>query len=110
MMPYGHSRTAYKTPIGVTLFCLIYSKACHLPAELEHKAFWAIKALNFDVKTTEEKSKLQLHELDELGMDAYESARLYKEQTKCWHDKQIFHKEFWEEELVLLFNSIFKLF
>ncbi|KAG9444739.1 hypothetical protein H6P81_016079 [Aristolochia fimbriata] len=59
-------RTAYKTPIGTTPFRLVYGKACHLPVELEHKAYWATKFLNFNVQKTGEKRLLDLNELEEL--------------------------------------------
>nr|GEV29130.1 DNA-directed DNA polymerase [Tanacetum cinerariifolium] len=44
-------RTAYKTPVGCTPYKLVYEKACHVPIELEHKAYWALKHANFDLKT-----------------------------------------------------------
>ena len=43
-------RTAYKNPMGMSPYKMVYDKACHLPLELEHKAYWAIKELNFDFK------------------------------------------------------------
>ncbi|CAM8968123.1 unnamed protein product [Rhodiola kirilowii] len=53
---------------------------------------------------------LQLHELEEIRNEAYESARIYKEKTKKWHDKRILRREFKKGEKVLLFNSRLKLF
>jgi len=64
-------RTAFKTPIGTTTFTLLYGKGCHLQVELEHRALWAVKRLNFDLKTAQENRLIQLHELDELRFNAY---------------------------------------
>ncbi|XP_038679477.1 uncharacterized protein LOC119980754 [Tripterygium wilfordii] len=74
----------------------------------DHKAFWVIKRLNFDVAG--EKRKLQLNELDELCDEAYENARIYKEKTKRYHDQHITTKEFSPGQKVLLFNSLLKIF
>nr|GEU37336.1 reverse transcriptase domain-containing protein [Tanacetum cinerariifolium] len=59
-------RTAFKTPIGCTPYKLVYGKSCHLPLELKHNAFWALKYANFDLKTAGDHRKLQLNELSEL--------------------------------------------
>jgi hypothetical protein len=75
-------RAAYKTPIGMTPFKMVYGKPCHLSVELEHKTYWAIQALNFDMKSAREKRILDLHALEELRLTAYENAMLYKEKNK----------------------------
>nr|GEV61941.1 reverse transcriptase domain-containing protein [Tanacetum cinerariifolium] len=59
-------RTAFKTPIGCTSYKFVYGKACHLPIELEHKAYWALKHCNFDLLTVGDHRKVQLNELYEL--------------------------------------------
>ncbi|KAG7559358.1 Ribonuclease H-like superfamily [Arabidopsis thaliana x Arabidopsis arenosa] len=103
-------RTAFKTPIGTTPFNLLYGKSCHLPVELEYKAMWAVKLLNFDIKTAEEKRLIQLNDLNEIRLEAYESSKIYKERTKLFHDKKIITKDFQVGDQVLLFNSRLKLF
>ncbi len=71
-------RTAYKNPMGMSPYKMVYGKACHLPLELEHKAYWAIKELNYDFKLAGEKRLFDISSLDEWRTQAYENAKLFK--------------------------------
>ncbi|GJX03689.1 reverse transcriptase domain-containing protein [Tanacetum coccineum] len=99
-------RTAYKTPTETTPYKLVYGKNCHLPFEIKHRAYLALKNCNPDLIVASEKRMFQLYELDELKHQAYENSRLYKARTKVWHDRKLkMRKEFKHENKVLLFHS-----
>jgi hypothetical protein len=96
--------TTYKTLIGMTHFKLIYEKLCHLPVELEHKAYWAIKALNFNMQKTVRKRCYNCIKLEELRHAAYENASSTRRRPKT--SRRNFHIGEW----MLLFNSRLKFF
>ena len=75
-------------------FKIVYRKACHLPVELEHKAYLETRMLNMSLEMAGKKRMLQLNELDELRHNAYDISRICKEKTKAWHDKHLVHTEF----------------
>nr|GEY85983.1 reverse transcriptase domain-containing protein [Tanacetum cinerariifolium] len=102
--------TAYKTLIGCTPYKLVYRKACHLPIELKHKAYWALKYANFDLKTVGDHRKVQFNKLNELRDQAYKNSLIYKEKTKRLHDSKIKNRVFNIGDRVLLFNSRMKIF
>ncbi|GKE07806.1 reverse transcriptase domain-containing protein, partial [Tanacetum coccineum] len=102
-------RTAYKTPAGTTPYKLIYGKNCHLPFEIEHRSYWALKNCNPDLIAGGEKQMFQLHKLDELRHQAFENSQLYKARTKVWHDRKLrMRKEFKHGNKVLHFHSKYK--
>nr|GEZ86351.1 reverse transcriptase domain-containing protein [Tanacetum cinerariifolium] len=103
-------RTAYKTPIGCTPYKLVYGKACHLPIELEHRAYWALKQANFDLTVAGDHRKIQLNELNEIRDHAYINSLIYKEKTKKIHDSKIKNRVFNVGDRFLLFNSRLKFF
>ncbi|KAL6310727.1 hypothetical protein AAG906_039800 [Vitis piasezkii] len=79
---------------------LVYGKVCHLPIEVEYKAWWAIKT----------KRCLDLNEMEELRNDAYINSKVAKQRMKKWHDQLISNKEFRKGQRVLLYDTRLHIF
>ncbi|GJT82680.1 hypothetical protein Tco_1057022 [Tanacetum coccineum] len=105
----GRSEPLSKTPIGCTPIA-VYGKVLSFTSNWNNKAYWALKHVNFDIKTAGDHRKLQLNELNELRDQAYENSLIYKEKTKKLHDSKIKNRIFNVGDQVLLFNSRLKIF
>ena len=75
-------RIAYKTPLGMSPYQLVYGKTYHLPIELEFKAHGAIRRWNMDFEAVGTKRKMQLSELDEWREKAYHTPRYIRREPR----------------------------
>ncbi|GJZ72068.1 reverse transcriptase domain-containing protein [Tanacetum coccineum] len=113
MSEYGvthHLATAYHPQTSGQVEVSNHGLKRILERTLEHKAYWALKHANFDLKTAGDHRKLQLNELNELRDQAYENYLIYKERTKKLYESKIKNRIFNVGDRVLLFNSRLKIF
>ncbi|WKA10616.1 hypothetical protein VitviT2T_028181 [Vitis vinifera] len=103
-------RTSYKTIFGMSPYRLVYGKVCHLPVEVQYKAWWAIKMLNMDLNRVDMKRFLDLNEMEEQRNDTYNNSNIAKQRLKRWHDQLVSRKEFQKGQRVLLYDSRLHIF
>ena len=96
--------------LSMSLYCLVYGKACHLLVEIEYKAWWAVKKLNLDMRRASLKRLLDINELEEVMNYAYFNSKIAKDKLKKWHDQLIARKNFKQGDQVLLYDSKLHLF
>ncbi|GJX14544.1 reverse transcriptase domain-containing protein [Tanacetum coccineum] len=109
-MPQNNIQNCLQNAYWMYPFKLVYGKACHLPMEIKHRAYWALKQCNMDLTAATKNYFMELNELMELRYGAYENTRIYKERTKKWHESRIRgYKNFKVGDKVLQFNSRFKM-
>ena len=75
-------RINYKTILGMSPCHLVYGKACHLPVEIEPKAWWAVRKMNLDMGRVSLKRLLDINEMEELRNEAYFNSRIAKDNLK----------------------------
>ena len=73
---------------------LVYGKACHLPVEIEYKAWWVVKELNLNMGKDGLNRVLDINEPEELRNDAYFNSKIEKDKLKRWHDQLIARTHF----------------
>ncbi|KAL5544935.1 hypothetical protein UlMin_008719 [Ulmus minor] len=105
LMTLSFGNMTLETVLGASPYRLVFGKACHFPVELKHRALWAIRNFNFDLKTSGEERKLQLCELEELRDDAYDNAKDLKSRMKAVHDQKILRKNFEQGNRVFLYDT-----
>ena len=103
-------KIAFKTILGMSLYRLVFGKECHLPMEIEYKAWWAIKKLNIELGRANLKRFLDLNELEELRNDAYLNSKIAEERSKKWHGQMVARKIFQKGDKVLLYDSKLHIF